>query len=102
MKARSLKIPRARMIQGDRQFPLEDVRLEMSFTGEGQMSVYASSQTRARLLGLTPGEGELQVVFPWKGREVTIEGVEVFDIDLLPTGITAIQWTGFISSFPEE
>lgn len=74
----------------------------MSLTGEGQMSVYASSQTRARLLGLTPGEGGLRVIFSWKGREVVIEEVRVFDIDLLPTGATAIQWTGVISSLPEE
>lgn len=73
---------------------MQSLELELSPTDAERWAVFATAQLTVKLLGLDPGEKDIQVFFELDGRRFSIADATVFDLDLHPSGKTSVQITG--------
>ncbi len=73
---------------------MRSLELELSPTDSELWAVFATAHLTVKLLGLDPGEKDIQVFFELEGGRFSIVDATVFDLDLHPSGETSVQITG--------
>ncbi len=82
------------MLHRGREISVRSMELELSPADSEGWEVFATAHLEVKLLGLDPGEKDIQVFFELEGRRFSIGGATVFDLDLHPSGETSVQITG--------
>jgi hypothetical protein len=89
------------LIHKGQEIALERLDLDLTESDTGDMDVFASAYTRARVLGLGPGESDVRVILEREGALYEIHEATVFDLDLPPSGETIVQITGRLRPLDE-
>lgn len=82
------------MVHRGREISVQSLELELTPTDSGRWDVFATAHLTVKLLGLDPGEKDIQVFFELEGGRFSIVDATVFDLDLHPSGETSVQIMG--------
>jgi len=82
------------MVHRGREISVKSLEVELSPTDSGPWAVFATARLKVKLLGLDPGEEEIELFFDLEGKRFSVAEAVVFDLDLHPSGETSVQITG--------
>jgi hypothetical protein len=88
------KVTRSWMIRQGQEIPIDRLDLELTPLDSGERNVFASAHTNTKVLGLSPGQSDLQLILEWEGQLYEIAEATVFDVELHVSGETTVQVTG--------
>lgn len=83
-------------ILGSRRLSLESLELDISSSEAGETQVHATGILKGRVLGLSPGDQDVEIELEVEGARYRIARSVVFDVDFLPSGESSVQITGIL------
>lgn len=92
--AGSLHATKSWIVHRGREIELDRLDLELTPTDSEEMNVFASAHTKAKVLGLNPGDSDIQVILESEGQLYEVAEATVFDLDVHISGETTVQVTG--------